>query len=110
VFEFGSIVLARFPFTDLSGNKRRPAGVVSRDNDRRSDVVVAFVASVQRAGPDMDPIDPSPETGLKAPSVIRFDKVATRNKSIIHGRPGRAPSDWLARHAGTFFGVFGCTR
>lgn len=39
MFAFGSIVLTRFPFTDLSGDKRRPALVVSRDNDRRLDVI-----------------------------------------------------------------------
>ena len=53
VFAFGSIVLARFPFTDLSGDKRRPAPVVSRDNQCRADLVVCFVTSVLRAGPDM---------------------------------------------------------
>ena len=30
MFAFGAIVLTRFPFTDLSGGKRRPALVVSR--------------------------------------------------------------------------------
>jgi hypothetical protein len=34
VLAFGSIVLTCFPFTDLSGAKRRPALVVSRDNER----------------------------------------------------------------------------
>ena len=53
MFPFGSIVLARFPFTDLSGDKRRPALVISRDNDRRTDIVVCFITSVQRGGPDM---------------------------------------------------------
>ena len=32
---FGGIVLTVFPFTDLMASKRRPALVVSRDNDRR---------------------------------------------------------------------------
>jgi len=45
VFPFGSIVLARFPFTDLSGDKRRPALVVSRDNDR---VPISSSASSRR--------------------------------------------------------------
>jgi mRNA interferase MazF len=33
VLAFGAIALARFPFTDLSGDKRRPVLIVSRDND-----------------------------------------------------------------------------
>ena len=63
--DFGSIVLARFPFTDLSGDKRRPALVVSRDNALRTDLVVCFITSVPRAGPDMAPIAPDPGTGLR---------------------------------------------
>jgi hypothetical protein len=50
VFEFGTIALARFPFTDLSGDKSRPVLIVSRDNDRRVDVVVRFITSVPRVG------------------------------------------------------------
>jgi len=65
VFPFGSIDLARFPFTDLSGDKRRPALVISRDNDRRPDVIsLCFITSVQRSGPDMAPIGATAETGL----------------------------------------------
>jgi len=75
MFPFGSIVLARFPFTDLSGDKRRPALVVSRDNHRRSDLVVCFITSVPRKGFDMAAIAASPDTGLKVPSVVRFDKL-----------------------------------
>ena len=52
MFAFGSIVLARFPFTDLSGNKHHPALVISCDNHRRADLVVCFTTSVPRAGPD----------------------------------------------------------
>jgi len=73
VFAFGTIVLTRFPFTDLSGAKRRPALVVSRDNDRRPDLVVCFITSVPRTGRDMAPLPPTPGTGLKVPSVVRFE-------------------------------------
>lgn len=52
MFAFGSTILARFPFTDLFGNKRRPALVVSCDNHRRADLVVCFIISVPRAGSD----------------------------------------------------------
>jgi mRNA interferase MazF len=107
MFAFGAIVLARFPFTDLSGDKRRPALIVSRDNERRADVVVCFITSVPRMGPDMAPIDATAGTGLKVPSTVRFDKLATLEKSVIAGHVGHAPASWLAMHRTTFHGVFG---
>lgn len=107
MFAFGSIVLARFPFTDLSGDKRRPALVASRDNDRRADLVVCFITSVPRTGPDMAAIAPTPGTGLKVTSVVRFDKLATLGPAVITGKLGDAPPDWLGAHRVAFFGVFG---
>jgi mRNA interferase MazF len=107
VFAFGSIVLTRFPFTDLSGDKRRPALVVSRDNERRADLIVCFITSIPRSGPDLASLGALPGTGLKVPSVVRFDKLATLDRSVITGKLGDAPSEWLAAHRATFFGVFG---
>ena len=107
MFPFGSIVLARFPFTDLSGEKRRPALVISRDNDRRTDLVVCFITSVPRSGPDIAPLAATAETGLKVPSLVRFDKLATLDRSVIAGKIGAAPADWLHVQRGVFFAVFG---
>lgn len=107
MLDFGAIALARFPFTDLSGDKRRPVLIVSRDNDRRTDVVVCFITSVPRTGADMAVIDATPGTGLKVRSTVRFDKLATLDKSVITGRLGNAPADWLTAQRATFFGVFG---
>ncbi len=107
MFPFGTIVLVRFPFTDLSGDKRRPALVVSRDNDRRTDLIVCFITSVPRSGPDMAAIEATPESGLKVSSVVRFDKIATLDASVVSGKLGEAPAEWLMAHAGTFAGVFG---
>jgi mRNA interferase MazF len=107
VFAFGSIILARFPFTDLSGEKRRPALVVSRDNERRLDLVVCFITSVPRNGPDLAPLAATASTGLKVLSMVRFDKLATLDRSVITGKLGDAPAEWLAAHRATFFGVFG---
>ncbi|MBI0539138.1 type II toxin-antitoxin system PemK/MazF family toxin [Roseomonas sp. KE2513] len=107
MFHFGSIVLTRFPFTDLSGDKRRPALVVSRHNGRRTDLVVCFITSVPRSGPDMAPIEPTPGTGLKVPSVVRFDKLATLDLGVIAGKLGEAPPEWLTSQRDAFFGVFG---
>jgi mRNA interferase MazF len=49
----------------------------------------------------------SPGTGLKVPSVVRFDKLATLDRSVIAGRLGVAPPAWLAANRAVFFGVFG---
>ncbi|MDQ2106023.1 type II toxin-antitoxin system PemK/MazF family toxin [Azospirillum isscasi] len=106
---FGTIVLTDFLFTDLSAHKRRPALVVSRDNDRRTDVIVAYITSVPRIEPDAVPMMPSPSNGLRVPSLVRFDKLATIDKSIIAGRLGEADAEWLQLHQGVFFGVFGFT-
>ena len=107
MFAFGSIVLASFPFTDLSGAKRRPALIVSRDNHRRPDVVVCFITSVIRSLPDSALLDAGPGTGLKVESLVRFDKLATLDRSVIAGKLGDAPGKWLATHAESFHAVFG---
>ena len=107
MFAFGSIVLARFPFTDLTGVKRRPALVVSRDNDRRTDLIVCFITSVVRGGPDTASIAATPGTGLKVPSVVRFDKLATLDRAVIAGKIGEAPVSWLQTQRAVFFNVFG---
>jgi mRNA interferase MazF len=55
----------------------------------------------------MADIPASSGTGLKTPSVVRFDKLATLDKQTISGKLGNAPMDWLVAHAAKFFGVFG---
>jgi mRNA interferase MazF len=82
----GAIVLTDFPFTDLSSTKRRQALVVSTGNARRDDVIVAYITSVLRNQPHAVPLEPTAGNGLKTPSLVRFDKIATLDKSIISGR------------------------
>ncbi|HOX34945.1 MAG TPA: type II toxin-antitoxin system PemK/MazF family toxin [Methanoregulaceae archaeon] len=87
----GKIILIRFPFTDMSGAKLRPALVI---HENPEDVVVAFISS--KAGPPFYPSDlllssdhPAfPSSGLKVSSVIKFDKVATVSKDLIEGEIG----------------------
>lgn len=50
---------------------------------------------------------PTARTGLKVVSSVRFDKIATINKSIIAGRIGDADPVWLKDARQVFFGVFG---
>jgi len=51
--------------------------------------------------------DRSQGTGLRVPSVVRFDKLATLDRSVIAGRLGAAPGEWLVAHSAEFFAVFG---
>jgi mRNA interferase MazF len=96
--ERGDIVVAAFPFTDLSGNKRRPALVISSDVSQ-NDVTLAFISSVVPQRPMSDEIllvptaPDSQQTGLKVPSVLRLNKLATIERNLITRWIGRlAPS------------------
>ncbi|MGM0578165.1 MAG: type II toxin-antitoxin system PemK/MazF family toxin [Myxococcota bacterium] len=53
-FEFGDVVLVRFPFTNQRDAKKRPAVVVSssRYQDSRPDVVILALTSRVPTAPD----------------------------------------------------------
>jgi len=70
----------------------------------------ASITSVQRSGPDIAAIPNTAGTGLKVPSLVRFDKLATLDRSVIAGKIGAAPAEWLHAHRAVFFGVFGFGR
>lgn len=110
MFEFGSVVFTRFPFTDLTGAKLRPALVVSADNDPRLDVVLAYITSRPDAGPDTVAVLPTAINGLKARSVVRFDKLVTLKKRLVVGKLGQMDPEWLAQASSVFFDVFGFHR
>jgi len=90
----GTIVLTKFPFTDLSASKRRPAVVVSKVAPADPDVIVAFISSSVPPHPSATDFvlpDTHPDfgiTGLKKPSVFKMDKLATLDKSIFSGELG----------------------
>jgi mRNA interferase MazF len=109
MYDFGDIVLTRFPFTDLSGAKVRPALVISRDNARRSDVIVAFITSNAQklANPDAMSLQPNRANGLKVASVVRSDKLATLEARVIAGRLGKADAAFIAAAKPVFLGGFG---
>lgn len=84
--ERGAVVLVRFPFTDLSGSKRRPAVVLA---SYPPDMVVAFISSVIPSVPELSDVVLQPSvpafasTGLKVTSVIRLRKLATLEQTLI---------------------------
>ena len=97
----GTLILTPFPCTDLSGQKTRPALVVSRSDRSGSDVLLAFITS--NSGGTLLPSDLLIETshadflqtGLKRSSVIRLDKIVTVETSIILGELGELSTTLL---------------
>ena len=95
--KIGHIVLTPFPFTDLSGNKVRPALVlgVQKGGD---DVTVCFISSslqnkIHQFDVLVDTKDKNfKETGLKTKSVIKVTKIATLDKMVILGQIGELDS------------------
>jgi mRNA interferase MazF len=80
------IVLVLFPFTDLSGSKKRPALVLTT---REEDLLVAFITSKYQT---LDLTDillhPTDRNGLKKPSIIRTHKLVTLSNRVVFGQLG----------------------
>lgn len=82
----GDIVLIPFPFTDLTGNKNRPALVLISGE---ADITVSFISTQLSLKETTDILlQPSGENGLKKPSLIRLSKLATIDKGLALGRLG----------------------
>ncbi len=99
----GTVVLAILPFTDLRGQKRRPALVVSPETRSGDDALVAFITSFRGEPPfstDLLLVEADPDfkaTGLKRASVIRLDKLFTLQKGLIMGRLGELSHPLMAK-------------
>jgi mRNA interferase MazF len=87
----GSVVLIRYPFTDLTGAKVRPALVLTPDHllPRLEDVLCLFISSAMPE--ELLPTDFVLETGhplflktgLKRRSVLRTYKLALLHKALV---------------------------
>ena len=92
----GSVVLVPFPFTDLSGSKRRPALVVSPVGFHREDLILCAITSqvsdrpgqrdVKLAAADLQ------EAPLPKPSLILVGKLFTMHQALVVGGFGRVTS------------------
>jgi mRNA interferase MazF len=82
----GDIVLASFPFTDLSGKKNRPTVILIA---KELDVTVAFITTKLNWQEEYDVVlKPNTDNGLKKTSLIRLNKIAKLDKELIFGRLG----------------------
>jgi mRNA interferase MazF len=107
MYKQGDIVLVPFPFTDLSSSKVRPAVILSAFPQQKPDVMLAFISSkIPEKNPYGIIVKPSNKNGLKIPSIIRLDKIATLDKRIILGSIGKMPSTWLQKNIEVFMSMF----
>jgi mRNA interferase MazF len=83
----GDIVITPFPFTDLVGNKIRPAIVLINSE---SLITICFISS-QIIHLDENDIllIPNKTNRLKKESIIKINKIATIDKEIIIGEIGQ---------------------
>ena len=88
----GDMVLVKFPFTDLSSKKLRPALIMS-DESKSKDFILAFITTQLEQKEKCDvllPIDSKnfQDTGLKKESILKLNKLTTLNRKMIVGRIG----------------------
>ena len=92
MYKPGTIVLVPFPFTDLSGEKVRPALIIAAQT-KGEDVLVCFITSMG-VKKDSHVVLLSENdshfrnSGLKITSVIRATKLATLDRRVILGELG----------------------
>lgn len=97
----GEVWLVRFPFSDLTSAKLRPALVLAA---HREDLIVLGIFSRVPTSPLRDtwvPIDDRHaafrRTGLKKTSLLKAEKIAVVHESVFQRRLGRLPADLMAR-------------
>jgi len=102
-FRRGDIILAGFPFTDLSSHKLRPALIISGPG---SDYIIVGIFSQKLAFKKLNPTwlliedDGSPffkQSGLKTTSILKAEKIAVVHYSIIQRRLGKVTDDFMRK-------------
>ena len=96
----GDIWLVRFPFTDLTTTKLRPAFVVATHGE---DIIVRGIfsrlpATLRATWVLIDEQDPVfKESGLKKSSVLKAEKIAVIHESVFQRKLGNLSSDLMVR-------------
>lgn len=90
----GDVVLVRFPFTNLSGSKLRPAVVIS---DNSLDLTVCFITTQLQWKESTDvELAPHLSNGLRKQSLIRTSKISTLDRSLAKGLLGQLNTNELS--------------
>lgn len=97
----GEVWLVRFPFTDLTSTKLRPALVIAVHGE---DAIVVGIFSRVPAGTlrktwvRIDMKHPTfPKTGLKKTSLLKAEKIAVVHESVFQKKIGKLAPDVMAQ-------------
>jgi len=99
----GQIVLFRFPQTDQTAGKLRPALVIRRLPGQHDDWLICMISSnLDQEVPEFDEvITPDDfdfkESGLKVASLIRIGRIAVVDGDILLGKLGQIDAQRLLR-------------
>ena len=86
----GDVILVSFPFTDLKGEKVRPAMVLVVSD---LDVIIAFITTQFKWQSTFDIfLEPDNSNGLKKTSLLRLSKITTIDKDLVLGKLGEVDS------------------
>jgi mRNA interferase MazF len=100
----GEVLLARLVFSDGQGAKRRPVLVVHDFGD--DDLLVVPVTSQAARGSADVVLANWQDAGLRLPSVVRVEKLATIAESCVARKLGQLPAGELTRVQETLAAVF----
>jgi mRNA interferase MazF len=99
----GQIVLFRFPQTEQTTGKLRPALVLRRLPSQHNDWLICMISSnLDQKVPDFDEVITPNEldfkdSGLKVPSLIRIGRLAVVDGNILIGKLGQIDLKRLSR-------------
>ncbi|KJS03662.1 MAG: hypothetical protein VR68_00685 [Peptococcaceae bacterium BRH_c4a] len=92
-FEPGEVVLVPFPFSDLTGVKKRPALVLA-DIEGGHEIICLMLTSVQMKSEKYEyNIASWKEAGLLKPTVARIHRLFTLNQNMVHKKLGRLAAE-----------------
>ncbi len=95
-YERGEVILVRFPFTDLTSSKQRPALIVASGNFLAAgdDLIVAAISGqrIERPGKFDYVVNDWQAAGLLMPSVVRTGKLVTLHSDLIRRSLGALPA------------------
>lgn len=87
MYEYGTVVLIEYPYTDLVGVKLRPAIVIKDTND--SDFIVVRATSQPRLSANDVTVEDWQEAGLLKPTIIRVHKLTTLETKLVKRKMGK---------------------